>query len=209
SAGGGATESFATLDGAVTALSAAPSGEIAVGLDGGRLAVFDGSGNRIDGWQLPSGRVASVVDCAFRGEELLVVDSGYADRAELLARATWDDHPRGQLLALTRSGDVRVVKSSLHAPMGLCLDDKGEVRISLLERASIVDEAGREIRSGLPGYLGRIRRTAEGYLIACIARRDPLIEFLKTEAGFVDTMKRTIDVRNWIAPRIKPDFSHD
>ena len=46
-------------------------------------------------------------------------------------------------------------------------------------------------------------------MIACLSRRDPLIEFLKTERGFVEAMKRTIAPRHWIAPRVTPEFSHD
>ncbi len=200
---------FATFDAPVTALCAGPSGEVAVGLEGGRLVVFDASGQPLDGWRLPAGRAASVVDCVFRGYELLVVDSGHSIRAELLARATWDETPRGQLLAIPRSGEMRVVKGALHTPMGVCLDEAGIAQVSLLERASVVDERGAVRRASLPGYLGRLRRTPAGYLVTCLARRDPLIEFLKTERGFVETMKATIGVEHWIAPRITPDFSHE
>lgn len=206
---GGTAVTFATLDATVTALGASPSGEVAVGLEGGRLAVLDASGNQLDGWQLPAGRAVSVVDCAFRHDELLVVDCGYRVGAELLARATWDDKPRGQLLAIRRSGELRAVNASLHAPMGVCLDGEGAAQVSLLERACIVNESGIVVRSGLPGYLGRVRRMQDGYLIACLARRDPLIEFLKAERSFVDAMKTTIGVQHWIAPRITPEFSHE
>ena len=209
SAWGATAGTFAAFDTTVTALCAGPSGEIAVGLEGGRLTVLDASGNPLGGWQVPSDSATSIVDCAFRGDELLVVDSGHRSSSELLARATWDDEPHGKLFAVKASGEMRVLNAALHTPMGVCLDDRGFAQVSLLERASIVDETGKVIRSGLPGYIGRARRAPGGYLITCLARRDPLIEFLKTERGFVETMKTTIDVKHWIAPRITPEFSHE
>ncbi len=46
-------------------------------------------------------------------------------------------------------------------------------------------------QAGYPGYLGRLRKAGNGYLLACLSRRDPLIEFLKTEPAFVGAMKTT------------------
>jgi hypothetical protein len=68
---------------------------------------------------------------------------------------------------------------------------------------------GQVRQVGYPGYLGRLRRTATGYALACLSRRDPLIEFLKTERAFVAEMKANIGPRHWIAPRANPEFSHD
>ncbi len=200
----------AVLETTITALAVSPGGQIAAGLAGGRLAVLDASGRSVEGWMLPAGRAASVVDCAFRtADELLIVDCGYAEADEILARAAWDEEARGQLLSLRRSGELSTRSGGLHAPMGIALDARGEPLISLLERACVVDASGTVRQSGFPGYLGRLRRTAGGYSLACLSRRDPLIEFLKTERGFVAEMKATIEPRHWIAPRISPEFSHD
>ena len=56
---------------------------------------------------------------------------------------------------------------------------------------------------------GASRKIAGGYLLACLSRRDPLIEFIKTETEFVAEMKATIEPRHWISPRATPEFSHD
>jgi hypothetical protein len=64
-------------------------------------------------------------------------------------------------------------------------------------------------QAGFPAYLGRLRKTAKGYALACLSRRDPLIEFLKTEPDFVRLMKGTIAPSYWIAPRERPEFAHD
>lgn len=201
---------WASFEGKVTALCVGPAGLVAVGLSDGRLAVLEESGRTIDGWRLPPERAISVVDCIFRtADELLLLDCGYGIDDSLLARATWEEEGKGQLLALSRSGDLRVLASGLHCPMGLCLDPEGAVMVSLLERASIIDAFGKDRQTGYPGYLGRIRRTTTGYAIACLSRRDPLIEFLKTERAFVAEMKAKIEPRHWIAPRISPEFAHD
>lgn len=207
---GGEPETWAGFDAPVTALCQGPGGLVAVGLSGGRLAVRDASGRPVDGWSLPAGRAASVVDCVFRSEdELLLVDCGYGADANVMAQAAWDDAARGQLVSLRRSGEARVVAPGLHCPMGVSLDDRGGALITQCERASIVDTAGTVRQAGYPGYLGRLRRTAGGYALACLSRRDPLIEFLKSERAFVAAMKATIAPRHWIAPRANPEFSHD
>jgi hypothetical protein len=207
---GGAPAPWATFEAPVTALCQGAAELVAVGLAGGDVRVLDASGRLVDGWPLPAGRLQSVVDCAFRGgDELLLVDSGYPAGDEVLAKATWDDEARGQVVALSRSGEMRAVAPALHCPMSVCLAPDGAVLISQLERASVVDALGKARRSGLPGYLGRLRRTPTGYALACLSRRDPLIEFLKSERAFVAEMKATIDPRHWIAPRVNPEFSHD
>ncbi len=206
----GAPETFATFDAPVTALCQGAGGLVAIGLAGGRLAVRDGSGRPVAGWTLPEGRVASVVDCAFTsGDELVLVDCGYGHGDNLLAQAAWDDQPRGQLVSLHRSGETRAIASGLHCPMGVCLDAADGLLVSLLEWASIVDGTGKVRQAGYPGYLGRLRRTSGGFALACLSRRDPLIEFLKTERAFVAAMKAKIEPRHWIAPRANPEFSHD
>lgn len=198
------------FDASVTALGCSPGGLVAVALEGGRIVVLDAGGKPVEGWELPAGRIAGLVDCAFLDDdELLLIDCGYEDGAELLARASWDDVGRGQLISLRRSGKMRIILSDLHAPMGVCFDNGGNALVSLLERASIVDMTGKIVQSGYPGYLGRIRRTQNGYALACLSRRDPLIEFLKTEDAFVAEMKAKIAPHHWIAPRINPGFSHD
>lgn len=207
---GGVPQTWATFTVPVTALAHDSGGLVAVGLAGGRVAVLDASGRAVDGWSLPAGRVASVVDCLFQSDdELLLVDCGYGVDDDVLAQAAWDGEARGQLVALHRSGEMRVLTAGLHCPMGVSLDPQGRVLVSLLERASIVDTSGKVRQAGYPGYLGRLRRTATGYALACLSRRDPLIEFLKTEHAFVAEMKAMIAPRHWIAPRANPEFTHD
>jgi hypothetical protein len=206
---GEAAEVWAEFDQPVSALCSSPGGLVAVGLAGGRVAVHDSAGQPLQGWPQPEG-LASATDCMFLSEEeLVVVDCGYRAGDSILSVAPWDETARGQVVAVKRFGNSRVLASGLHCPMGIDRDPAGAPIVSLLERASIVDMSGMARQSGYPAYLGRIRRTEAGYALACLARRDPLIEFLKTEPAFVAEMKTGMEPRYWISPRSSPEFSHD
>jgi hypothetical protein len=197
------------FDSPVTALCCSPGGLVAVSCADGAITILDYAGQISPGWSRILGS-GSATDCLFLSEtELAVVDNGYKCDEAPLSLAPWDTAPRGQVSVIGADGGVHVLVSGLHCPMGISRDDKGDVLITELERARIVDAKGRSRQSGYPAYPGRLRRTSSGYVMACLARRDPLIEFLKTEPAFVAEMKAKIEPRNWISPRLKPDFSHD
>jgi hypothetical protein len=198
-----------SFDRPVTALACSPGGRVAVGLAGGAVSVFEQSGEVSPGW-IPVPGLASVADCLFLSEdEIVLVDHGYRAAENVLSVAPWDPAERGRLVSMRRAGEMRVMADRLHCPMGLCRHEDGEIIVTELERARIVHVAGKVRQSGFPAYPGRIRRSPAGYIMACLARRDPLIEFLKTERDFVAEMKANIPSQNWIAPRVNPDFSHD
>lgn len=193
----------------VTALCASPGGGVGVGLADASFSVRDKAGMVITGWAQPAD-LASVCDCMFVSEdEIAIVDNGYRDDQNILSIAPWDEAGRGQVVAINRSGTARQLASGLHCPMGIARDTDGELIVSLLERGCVVDLSGAVRRSGFPAYLGRIRKTGTGFFIACLSRRDPLIEFLKTEREFVAEMKANIDPQHWLSPRANPEFSHD
>lgn len=200
---------WAEAGGAVSALAAGPAGLVAVGTSGGGLAVRDAAGHLLQGWTLPAG-VRAVSDCAFAPDgTLFVVDSGYTSDEALITRAPWEEEASGRLLAIGAAAEPRVVAHGLHCPLGVCVAPDGAPLVSLFERACLVDASGRILQSGYPGYLGRIRRTDGGYVLACRSRRDPLIEFLKTEPAFVAEMKATVAPGHWIGPRDTPAFHHE
>ena len=206
---GGLPALWKAFDRAVTALCCSPGGRVGVGLADGRIAVFEPSGQPSADWSVPPA-LSSVADCVFLSEdELAIVDPGYRADENILSVAPWDPSERGKVLVIKRSGEARAIIGGLHCPIGISRDAKGDVIVTELERARIVDGSGAVRQSGYPAYVGRIRRTAAGYVLACLARRDPLIEFLKTEQDFVAEMKAKIPARHWIAPRLSPDFSHD
>ena len=187
----------------VTALAASPGGRLAVAA-GDRLFVLED--DRAKEWPLQG--VTGISDLMFLEEdELALLDTGHAPDQPILALAPWDAVARGQLVAVRATGQ-RQIASGLHFPTGIALSPEGLV-ITEMERARIVDLSGKARQSGYPAYLGRLRKTAQGYALACLSRRDPLIEFLKTEPEFVRLMTSTIDPPHWIAPRDRPDFSHD
>lgn len=193
----------------VTALFTGADGLVAVGLASAGLVVCDRAGQEVSGWSLPTD-LSTVTDGVFLSDgELVVVESGYGAGADQISLACWDSEPRGRVLHVSRTGASRVLADGLHAPMGIACDDRGDFIVTELERAQIVDLAGRVRQSGYPAYLGRLRRTSSGYIMAGLARRDPLIEFMKTERDFVAEMRTKMAPQHWIAPRLSPDFSHD
>lgn len=193
----------------VTALCSSPGGIVGVGMADASYTVRDKAGMAIAGWEQPAD-LASVRDCIFVSEdEIAIVDNGYRDGQDILSIAPWDETGRGQVVAINRNGTTRQLAGGLHCPMGIARDTDGGLIVSLLERACVVDLSGKVKQSGFPAYLGRIRHTDAGFFISCLSRRDPLIEFLKTEKEFVAEMKATIDPQHWISPRANPEFSHD
>lgn len=197
------------FDSPVSALCCSPGGLVAVGCADGAIVVLDQAGDVSTRWSL-SLAPSQAADCLFLSEtELAVVSNGYKVDEAPLSLAPWDVTARGQVSVIGSGGEMRVLASGLHCPMGISRDHKGDLLITELERACIVDATGWARQSGYPAYPGRLRRTNSGYVMACLARRDPLIEFLKKEPAFIAEMKATIDPGNWISPRLKPDFSHD
>jgi hypothetical protein len=155
----------------VTAVASSKSGMLAVGTLGGGLLVCDGSGRALSGWKPPAGLTAAA-DALFLSEnELAVVDHGYKPDEPLLSVAPWDDVGRGKLLVVRRDGEPRVLASGLNCPMGVSLDARGELIVTELERARIVDVSGKVRRAGYPGYLGRLRKAENGYVMASLQRR--------------------------------------
>ena len=191
----------------IVAIATAPEGTVALVCEDGALRVL-APGFAATGWPQETG-VQMPTDAAFLSDdELVIADSGIERGEDMLARATWEDADKGSVVALSRK-TRRTVASGLHAPAGLCVDNR-RLLVTEMERARIRDVAtGAILQTGLPGYAGRLSRTPTGYLLSCIARRDPLIEFLKTETAFVRDMKATIAPTHWIAPRIDPQFRHD
>ena len=194
----------------VTALAASADGKIAIGVETGEVHVYD-RGQDQPAWTVPaSSGNRPAVDCMFLNEdELAVVRSGYASVQEALARSPWETAQTGTVTGHLRNGTTRVIAGGLSCPMGICRDECGDLIITEMDAARVIDSSGRVRGTGFPAYLGRIRKTQQGYLLACLSRRDPLIEFLRTERDFVEDMKKTIDPRHWISPRTTPEFSHD
>jgi len=202
-------EHWASFDAAISALTVDESGRVAIGLADGRVLVRDAAGQPLPGWT-PSVALRAVADCLFLSEdELVVVDHGYGPGEPILSLAPWDAAARGQVIAVSRGGATRTLAAGLHCPMGIARGPGNSLVLTELERARVVDVSGKVLQSGYPAYLARIRKIDDGYVIACLSRRDPLIEFLKTEAEFVARMKTDIDPRRWISPRATPEFSHD
>ena len=198
-------ELWRRFDARVSALAASAGGRVAIGLAGGRIVVCDTAGEPLPGWA-PTLQPRAIADCIFLSEdEVAVVDHGYGPDEPLLSVAPWDSAARGQVIGIRQSGETRVLASGLHCPMGVAIGPDGGLALSELDRARVVDASGKVLQAGYPAYLGRIRKVGDGYALACLSRRDALIEFLKTEPEFVARMKSRIEPKHWISPRVNPE----
>jgi hypothetical protein len=206
---GEAPEIWGIFDSPVTALAVSEGGRVAIGLCGGRIVVRDAAGDTLSGWK-PKTSLYAVADCLFLSEdELALIDHGYEANEPILSIAPWDQAARGRAVAIARTGETRVIAAELHCPMGIVRAPDGALAVTEMAQARVVGAHGKVLQSGFPAYLARIRKVGDGYALACLSRRDPLIEFLKTEREFVTRMKANIDPRLWISPRATPEFSHD
>lgn len=200
---GAAPRLMQRLPAPVTALAASPGGRVAAAV-GDRLFVLEE--DKETEWPLQG--VTGISDVLFLAEdEIAVVDTGYTADEPILTLAPWDAAARGQVVAVKATGQRQIV-AGLHCPTGISMSSE-ELVITEMEKARIVDASVKPLKTGYPAYLGRLRKTTSGYALACLSRRDPLIEFLKTEPEFVRLMTSTIDPPHWIAPRDRPDFAHD
>jgi hypothetical protein len=151
-------ERWPSFDAPVSALAVSEGGQVAIGLAGGRLVVRGASGEVSPGWT-PSSPPRAVADCLFLSEdEIAVVDHGYGPDEPILSLAPWDNAARGQIIAISRSGETRVVAAGLHCPMGIAWGPDGSPVLSELETARVIDSSGKIVQSGYPAYLARLRK---------------------------------------------------
>ena len=199
-------EIWATFDAPVTALCAS-AGRSCRGRSRGRAAAPFSmrSGQRVDGWALPADvpRRSSTASSVPRTN----CCSSTAAMAPDARRACAGDLGRGVArpgpVAAAASGEIACRSlPGLHCPMGICLDGHGDrARLAARARGDRRCSPARSASPAIPAISAASGGPAAGYAMACLSRRDPLIEFLKTERAFVAEMKATIEPRHWIAPR--------
>ena len=114
----------------------------------------------------------------------------------------------GQLLAVAPDGSCKVLVEGLRGPHGVAQMASGEIAIAETWDAAVrvLEVSGRQ-RTALAqfaGYPGRLKPLASGgYLMTCLSRRDPLVDFIRTEKAFAQAMMREIDPKYWVSPRLE------
>lgn len=195
-------EVVATFDAPVTALAVSPAGEIAAGLETGRLSI---GGKEQD--------VPAAMNCitaiAYLPDGSLYVANGSARHrpsewaADLMRKGTsgslWRREPDG--------GAFRQIAGDLAFPFGLHPDGEGiVVSESWRHRLVRFERAGGGRRTALdrlPGYPARLSPAADGGAwLSVFAPRSRLIEFVLQEEAYRADMLAEMQPEYWIAPAL-------
>jgi len=185
----------------VTALAVSPAGELAAGLESGRLFIGEAEAT------LPAG-VRCITALAFGTDGALWLANGSAERAaadwaaDLMRHgasgSVWKQEPGG--------GGFRQVAGGLAFPYGLLPEGAGVVvSESWRHRLQRIDAVGNvaTVVGKLPGYPARLSPTPDGGAwLAVFAPRNRLIEFVLQETDYRRDMIDTIPSRYWIAPAL-------
>ncbi len=204
-----AATSRRVFESTVSALALSPVGDLAVGLDNGRIVVqrVNGAEQTID--EVEGRRLVCVTGLLFLPSGELAIAQGSAN----LPPGEWkrDLMDRGATGAVWRldlgSGKATRLADRLAWPYGLINSADGALVateswrhrvIALSERGSV-----RPLLEDLPGYPGRMAPAGGGgYWLAVFAPRSQLIEFVQREPAFRRAMMAEIASEHWAAPTL-------
>lgn len=198
---------IATFASPVTALAVSPSGEMAVGLESGKLLA---AGKDI---ALPA-EIRCITALAYAADGALWLANGSADHAP----SEW----AADLMRKGASGSLwmrepaaaafRKIAAGLAFPFGLHPVENGVlVSESWRHRLICFDGAAHSrstILSHLPGYPARLSPAADGGAwLSLFAPRNRLIEFVLQETHYRNDMLREVPAEYWIAPALSSNRS--
>jgi len=206
---------LARFDGRVAALCLLRDGSIGAAVEGSGLFSVP-----LDGGPA---RLISAADLVVDGVTAIAAS---ADGSVLVARATtrpglypythelFATAGSGLIIRAGPDGACTVVAEGLRGPHGVAVTPSGDVLVAETWDAAITmlrPSGGRTpVSTGFAAYPGRIMPAAGGgYLLACLSRRDPLVDFVRSETAFAQRMMCELDPAHWIAPRLQshPDVN--
>lgn len=206
--GAAAPQRIGAADGDISAVSAHPSGIVAVGLAGGGLLVM-AVGGEFRPLQLKGMAFDCPVAIAFIDAETLVVANGSATNAPAAwCRDLMERNRSGSVWRVgIRSGEAQCLARDLGFPSGVAVAPSGAIVVSESWRHQLilVEAPGKTsvVLEDLPGYPGSISRGRSGYWLSVFAPRRQLIEFVLREDGYRRAMLETLDEQYWVAPSLK------
>jgi hypothetical protein len=185
----------------VTALAVSPSGELAVGLDSGKLIV---SGHEAEAPAL----IHCITALAFSADGSLWLTNGSVHHP--LSAWTSDLMQKGASGSLWRCDaagkNFREVATGLAFPYGLHVETDGVVvSESWRHRLLRIDASGRQavVIDHLPGYPARLSPAPDGGAwLSIFAPRNRLIEFVLQEEHYRSDMIKSVPRDYWIAPAL-------
>ncbi|MEJ8573539.1 hypothetical protein [Microbaculum marinum] len=202
--GDGGPVRVAEFGGAVTALACRDDGLAAVGIEGEGVKVLDADFAVHDGLYETDTRPTGTTALVFASNgDLLAADAGRDGGAYPYTRELFADSGGGRILRISENGTTTTVASQLRCPHGMVETSAGSLVISECWASGLRTTGPEAGFNELPGNPGRIhRRQSGGYLLACLSRRDPLIDFIRTEEAFAARMMAEIEPEYWVAPRL-------
>ncbi|HVJ32511.1 MAG TPA: hypothetical protein VND94_05280 [Terriglobia bacterium] len=199
----------------ITALAVSPGGHMAIGLDDGRVLVWDGLGEK-RAVRLPA-EFSCPTSLAFADEATLVIAQGSSRNKpsdwalDLMQKnaggAVWRvalDDAGGNDTAVRLAGDLAF-------PYGLLLRENGDVIVSESWRHRLLrigNGVPRPMLSKLPGYPARLTPASDGGAwLTLFAPRNRLIEFVLQEDAYRRDMLAEVPREFWIAPSLSSGAS--
>ena len=198
-AAGAAPRAMETFSAPVTALAVSPAGELAVGLETGKIFI---AGKEAE---LPS-TVRCITALAFGNDGALWLANGSANQSPSMWSADLMAHGASGSVWKRDAGSFREVASGLAWPYGLHPTGDGVVvSESWRHRLLRIDANSKTetVVDHLPGYPSRLAPAGDGGVwLSIFAPRNRLIEFILQEEDYRSDMMAEVEPRYWIAPAL-------
>lgn len=196
-----------TFPSPVTAIAVSPAGELAVGLETGKLIVEEKEVG------LPN-EIGCITALAYADDGTLWLTNGSADHSPSAWSADLMQKGRSGSLWKRETGDRQFsrVAGRLAYPYGLYPTTGGVfVSESWAHRLLHFDRAGgnrRTVLDHMPGYPARMSRARDGSVwLTLFAPRNRLIEFVLQESHYRIDMMSEVPQQYWIAPALASNRS--
>ena len=199
---------LARFDGAITALCRHSADTVAAAVEGEGIHLVSTRNGKAELLSGDTRLHAAITACVATGDgAALAVRATTASGPYPFTRELFTPHGSGQLLRIGPDGACTVLAEALRGPHGVALAADGGILVAETWAAAVkrLDPSGRQstIIERFAGYPGRLTPlTGGGYLMACLSRRDPLVDFVQTEPAFAARMIAEIDPDHWVAPRL-------
>lgn len=201
-------KTFALFDNKVTALCQGDGETIHAAVEGLGIYTLSSSGEAVLLSTAAELTEAITACCPAVGGGVLVVRATTTPGLYPYTHELFSVRGSGQLLKVAPDGSCTVLAEGLRGPHGVTQSASGEIVVADSWEAAVrvLEPSGgqRTVLAQFAGYPGRLSPlTSGGYLMTCLSRRDPLIDFIRTEKAFAERMMREIDPKYWVAPRLE------
>jgi hypothetical protein len=197
----------AHFDHPISCFDSHAEGGMAVGLGGGGLVLWNGSGERRHITELEGRRILCPTALRFAnaGSVILCLGSQQNDPREW-KRDLLDQNASGSVwwidLGTNRCDGLA---DNLAWPNGIAQPAPGQIVVAESWRHQLIGLKGGRwtpLLSDFPGYPGRLAPAPTGYWLSVFAPRSQLVEFVLREPRFRNQMMREVEPEFWVAPSL-------